>query len=361
MVINGAIWILGASGRIGRAVAARMVAAGHSPVLVGRNEARLHSLAVKLGGGTTIVVADSLSIIGELIASDAPKVVVNTIGPFTQTALPIARACPPGTHYVDLSNEFPAVQAILALDSQARAAGSIFVTGAGFGVLATESVVLKLCEESPPASRVRCAAIPAVVVEPGPLGEAFAKSITEGFAYGGRRYEGGELIRAAPLSDFERVPLPDGRMVGTASAPSGELEAARRASGAPSAISATSMVPSAAILRALLPPLLSVMKIGAVRRFAMRRIASVDVKPPKAIVPQVSWAHAKVEWPSDVTKQGWLRTGDAMVFTAEVITQVAIRLAADEGTAGAYTPGALFGSKLAVDCGGEIMVDASPA
>src|SRR5882672_6203287 len=33
----------------------------------------------------------------------------NTIGPFTRTALPIARACPRGCHYVDISNELYSV------------------------------------------------------------------------------------------------------------------------------------------------------------------------------------------------------------------------------------------------------------
>jgi short subunit dehydrogenase-like uncharacterized protein len=357
---NDAIWILGGTGRIGRAVAALLVDEGFSPVLVGRDAARLGSIAEKLGGGTTIKVAGSLAAMVELVASEHPGVVLNTVGPFTNTAVPIARACPRGTHYVDLSNELPAVQAILALQDHAVSAGSTFVTGAGFGVLATESVVLKLCQNRPPAMRVRCAAIPGVAVEPGPLGEAFAASLTEGFALGGRQYDGGKLVRSALLGDFERIPLPDGRMVGTASAPSGELEAARRASGAAFAISATSMVPSALILRAALPPLFAIMKIAAVRRFATRRIAAIEVKAA-AKVPQVSWSYARVEWSSGETRQGWTRTGDAMVFTAEVMARVAIRLTQGAGSPGAYTPGVLFGPELAGECGGEISIDAGEA
>lgn len=356
---HGAIWILGATGRTGRAVASRLVAEGFSPVLVGRDATRLNGIAERLDGRATIEVAGSLQAIVEMIARRKPAVVLNTIGPFTQTALPIAHACPPGTHYVDLSNELPSVQAILALSDHAASAGSIFVTGAGFGVLASESVVLTLCEDSPPAKRVRCAAIPAVAVEAGRLGEALAASITEGFAFGGRRYEAGQLVRVPALGDFERVALPDGRMVGTSSVPSGELEAAQRASGASFAISATSMVPASSILRAMLPVVLAIMKIPSVRRFAARRIAAIEMKPTPATVPQVSWAHARVEWSSGSVRQGWMRTGDAMVFTAEVMSRVAIRLANGEGVPGAYTPGALFGPKLASACGGEFIIKAS--
>jgi short subunit dehydrogenase-like uncharacterized protein len=355
---DNAIWILGATGRIGRAVATRLATDGHLIVLVGRDAARLTKLATQIRGDTTTEVAGTLSGIADKIARQRPAIVVNTIGPFTRTALPLVGACPPGTHYVDLSNELPSVEAILALHDQAVSAGSTYVTGAGFGVLGTESVVLTLCDGQPAARRVRCAAIPAAAVEAGPLGEAFAASITEGMGSGGRRYEAGRLVRAPLLGAFERVRLPDGRMMGTASGPSGELEAAQRASGAPDAIAATSMVPSAPILRAALPALLSVMKIGPVRRFVARRIAAIEVKPSAKPSPQVSWSYARVEWSSGSVRQGWMRTGDAMVFTAEVLAQVVTRLAKGECKPGSYTPGALFGPKLAVACGGEVMIDA---
>ena len=360
-MMAGTIWILGATGRAGRAVAARLAGDGHSLVLVGRDAARLNRVARQLGNGATIRVAGSLTDMAGLIAQQRPGIVLNTIGPFIRTATPIIQACPPGTHYVDLSNELASVQALLALHDQAVSARSTYVTGAGFGVLATESVVLALCEDRPPASRVRCAAIPAVASEPGRLGDSLAATITEGLSFGGRRYEGGQLVRTRLLGDFERVSLPDGRIVGTASAPSGELEAARRASGAPFVVASTSIVPSAPILRAMLPALLAVMKIAPVRRFAMRRMSSIEVKQTAVKEPQVSWSHARVAWSSDEARQGWLRTGDAMDFTADVMARVAARLVTGDGAPGAYTPGALFGHQIASDCGGEIMIDPGPS
>ena len=99
------IWILGATGRTGRAVAAKLGEMQSSPVLVGRDETRLRALNRSLGRDWRIVAADSVEAIGAEIGSQAPAVVFNTIGPFAQTALPIARACLPTTHYVDASNE----------------------------------------------------------------------------------------------------------------------------------------------------------------------------------------------------------------------------------------------------------------
>jgi short subunit dehydrogenase-like uncharacterized protein len=355
-VPNNAIWILGATGRIGRAVARRLAAQGLAPVLVGRDAEALATLVASLGGNASVRVSGALSDTARMMGQERPRVVVNTIGPFTHTALLIAQACRPGTHYVDLSNELPSVLELLAQDGRARQAGSIVVTGAGFGVLATECVVLTLCRDRPAAARVRCSAIPAVENEPGRIGEAFAASITGAFAYGGRQYEAGELTDARLLGDYSLVLLPDGRRIGTATGPTGELEAARRSSGAPSVVSATSMVPSSAMLRATLPALSALMRIGAVRRFATRRIASVVIKPTRKEAPPVSWSHARVDWPSGESREGWMRTGDAMVFTADVVTEVVARLARGEGSPGAYTPGALFGPELATSCLGEIIV-----
>jgi short subunit dehydrogenase-like uncharacterized protein len=59
-----------------------------------------------------------------LIAAEKPTVVVNTIGPFGETSAPLARAClAAGSHYVDLANELPPVQALLNMDVDARSEG----------------------------------------------------------------------------------------------------------------------------------------------------------------------------------------------------------------------------------------------
>jgi short subunit dehydrogenase-like uncharacterized protein len=148
------IWVFGATGRTGRAVAARLHEAGFRPVLVGRDRARLESIAAELGGDPRIV-AGALGTALSGLAQAAPAVVVNTIGPFAGTAPQVVRVCPPGTHYVDVANELAAVSGVLDLHEQAVATNRTLVTGAGFGVLATESVVLQLCEGQPPAARVR--------------------------------------------------------------------------------------------------------------------------------------------------------------------------------------------------------------
>jgi len=348
------IWILGANGRCGRAAAMDLAARRHSLVLVGRDAARLRELTDAIGAAARPVVADSVDRIAAELTRGAATVVVNTIGPFTRTALPIARACPAGCHYVDVSNELFAMIDVLGLHDEAVAAGRCLVTGAGFGVLATESVVLKLCEGRPPPASVRVDALP-FVDGAGELGATLAATIVEGLPLGGRRYENGMLVRAKYGADPERLVLPDGSTMVTGAMPTGDLEAARRASGASLAIAASNMAPSSAIARTLMSAVAPLFASRAVRDFATRRIAQVSVTAPAQ--KRDSWAHARAQWSDGCVRDGWLRAGEAMKFTNAVTAAVASLLACGEGRPGAYTPGAVFGPDLAVRAGGQFIID----
>lgn len=353
--MNNEIWVLGATGRTGRAVATRLRAAGGAVVLVGRDHERLAGLASELDGAPR-VVAGSLEMALVELARSAPAVVVNTIGPFTATAARVVRACPPGTHYVDVANEFGAVAAILGLHREAADTGRSLVAGAGFGVLATESVLMQVCEGEPTPSRVRVDAVPSVATEPGVIGSALASSILDGAPAGGRRVEHGRLTRSPLGAEPTRLTTPDGDVVVTGSAPTAELLAAWRASRAGSVVAASSVVPTGVAARLVMPVASTVLRIPAVARFGVRRLAQVSLKASD-MPRRHSWGHARVEWRSGASREGWLRAGDGTDFTVAVAAEVALRLARGEGSPGAYTPGSLFGPELAIAAGGQFLVD----
>jgi short subunit dehydrogenase-like uncharacterized protein len=203
---------------------------------------------------------------------------------------------------------------------------------------------------------VRVDALAAVDTEPGLLGTALAASIVDAASVGGRRYEHGRLVRARLGGDVERFTLPDGSAVQTAGGPSGELEAAHRASGAPFVVAASSMVPAGRAVRAVLPTAAALLARPVLGNAAKRRLARVRVTPRERS-REFSWARARVQGPDGGTREGWLRAGEGMAFTAAVAAEVASRLADDEGRPGAYTPGLLFGPELAVAAGGRFLLD----
>lgn len=344
------IWVLGATGRSGRLIAALLHKAGVPVVLAGRDRTRLAAAAAEIGGDPKLVVGELAEVLAE-VGKQAPAVVVNTVGPFTATAARVARALPAGTHYVDIANEYPAVEAILALDRKAQAAGQVLVAGAGFGVLATESVALKVCADRPPAKRLRVNALAAVAGETGTVGAALAGSIVEVLTFGGGYLHNGRLVRARLASDPMRLTTPDGHAMTTVTGPSGELLAAWRASGAETVVVGSGLVPTNPVLAYVLPAIRALLRVPAVGRFAANRLAGVTVKASERTRP--SYAHARAEWATGEVREGWLRTGDGGDFTAAAAAEVAHRLQRGEGRPGAHTPGTLFGPQLAEAAGAE--------
>jgi short subunit dehydrogenase-like uncharacterized protein len=351
------IWILGATGRSGRAIAERLHEMGLDLVLAGRDPARLRSLAAKLGNADT--ASGSLDSLVSQLRDAAPAVVVNTVGPFARTTRQVIEACPPGSHYVDLANELPAVEYALEQHDKAVEEGSTIVSGAGFGVLGTESLVVKMCALWPEPTTVRVDAIPSVAIEEGAIGSALAGSILDGLPEGGRKVERGRLVRSAVAGQRLHLTTPNGDSVTTAALPTGDLVAAWRASNADSVVSASNMIPSGPAVSVLLPVVSFISHVSVLRRFAVGRLAKVHMRA-KDMPREYSWGHCAMEWSDGTRREGWLRLADAQEFTTAVTAEIARRLATGEVRTGAYTPAALFGPELAEAAGGTFFVDRDP-
>ncbi|CAL9668917.1 saccharopine dehydrogenase NADP-binding domain-containing protein [Streptomyces sp. enrichment culture] len=349
------IWILGAGGRIGSAVTANLAAQGLKPVLVGRESDgdRLRKTAADLG--SRVVIANGIDSIAAEITRQRPAVVFNGIGNYAETAPVIARACMPGGHYLDLAADLTAVPRLLDLDQEAEQAGSTLVTGSGFGVLATEAVVIKLCEDRPAPAAVRVDALASVSLSAGVVGAAFAASMIDMFATGGRRYADGRMVTSRLGADLQNLTLPDGARAKSAGAPTAELLAAHRASKAPSVTVTTGMAPTSHAVRAVAPLVGKLLSIEPLRRFALSRLAKAKMKESPA-PRRHSWGHAVVTWADGTRREGWLRADDGMAYTTSVAASVAAHLARGEGRPGAYTPGALFGAGLAEQAGGQFLL-----
>ncbi len=356
------VWIVGGTGRVGRSVAADLAASGVRPVVVGRDADRLRAAVADQGHGT--YVAPTPDDVTAGIRQERPAVVVNTVGPFTRTGPAVVDAClAAGSDYVDLANDMVAVPALLARQADAERAGRTLVTGAGFGVAATESVVAWLCsvDGGAPrrAARVRTDMLPSLAVQAGPLGEALAGTLVEGLPgvpggrrFQGRRYAHGRLAPAPLGGDVHALVTPDGDRVSAALMPLGELAAAQRASGAPYVDSASSEVPTGRVLGAVLPLAAHLLSVAALRRLAARRLAAVQLGERPA--PRAhSWGHALVTWEDGTTSEGWLRLGEAQAATDAITAEVTRRLVRGEGRPGAFTPAALFGYALAASVGGK--------
>ena len=346
------VWVLGATGRSGRQIVAALAGRSVTVVPAGRDAGRLAAAFPH----AERMVTGSLEQVAAEIRAQRPAVVLNTVGPFTATSPILARACLPASHYLDLANDVRSFTSVLDLHERAVEASRTLVVGAGFGVVATESVVAVLCAGREVPERVRTDMVPSLAGADGVIGDALAATIVGGVPEGGRRYCRGHLERVTPGHDATDLTLPDGSRVVTGGMPLGELVAARRASGAPEVVAASTLAPSNPVVRALLPAAGAALSVAPVRTFVRGRLAGVRTRASEC-PREHSWGHARVEWADGTVREGWLRTGDAGEFTAAAAAAVAVRLTEGRGRPGAHTPVAARGPDLAAAAGGELMLD----
>ena len=96
--------IYGANGYTGELIAKEAVAQGLKPILAGRNQAAIESLASELDLTSRVFGLEFEKQLEENLADI--DVVIHCAGPFSATARPMMDACiKSGTHYTDITGE----------------------------------------------------------------------------------------------------------------------------------------------------------------------------------------------------------------------------------------------------------------
>ncbi len=150
--MSGRALLYGASGYTGRLIAQHL---GRSIdlVLAGRDEARVRAVAEPLGLAWRAFGLTSPTTLAAALRD--VDVVLHAAGPFAATALPMAEAClKTGTHYLDLSGEWPAFLALTELDDAAKAAGIMVLPGIGLTVATTDCLLARAVELWPDTVRL---------------------------------------------------------------------------------------------------------------------------------------------------------------------------------------------------------------
>jgi short subunit dehydrogenase-like uncharacterized protein len=317
--------LYGATGHTGTLIAQRGLECGHRPVLAGRSATAVTALAERLGLPNQLLSLDDPAALERALAD--VDLVLNSAGPFLHTAAPLARAClDAGVHYLDISNELQVFRALYDLDEEARQAGVSIIPGVGFGVVATNCLARYVSEVVGGAEDLQVASRSASA-QPGP---GAAATMQENLPYGGWIRQGGELTPKEFFTGVTTIGFPDGACEAMP-VPTGDLEAAFGATGAPNVIAYAVSAP----------------------------VPDVNASPGGDSVPSVSrsfgWASATGR--DGATAEAWLETGDSYAFTpAASIRAVEETL---KGTApGARSPAAAFGADFAFTIQDTTRIDA---
>jgi short subunit dehydrogenase-like uncharacterized protein len=251
--------------------------------------------------------------------------VLNAAGPFLHTAAPLAGAClNSGTHYLDISNELQVFRTLYNLNEQAEQAAITVMPGVGFGVVATNCLARSASDAVGGAETLEVVARVASA-EPGP---GVAATRAENVPFGGWIRQGGQLrtqelgLGIATLSfpdgDFPIMPLP-----------TGDLEAAFQATGAPNVVAYSALVE--------LPETAESPGSQTYRSFGWARAIGVD----------------------GTTSEAWLETGESYRYTVMIAVR-SVEETLHRTLCGAFSPAAAFGSEFAFSVEGTSRLTHAP-
>jgi short subunit dehydrogenase-like uncharacterized protein len=197
--MSGKFMIYGATGYTGKLVARTARALGMRPVLAGRNEARLKSVAGQHGFEfRAFELSDTQALTEALSEVDA---VLHIAGPFSQTSKPMLDACiRTGTHYLDITGEIDVFEACAARDEEAKHAGIMAMPGVGFDVVPSDCLAAHMKARLPDAVELTLA-----ISGLGHMSRGTAKTGVESIGKGTRVRRDGRIVtlKAPPRAQFD--------------------------------------------------------------------------------------------------------------------------------------------------------------
>jgi short subunit dehydrogenase-like uncharacterized protein len=148
------ILIYGATGYTGRLIIRELQRRGIEPVLAGRNAVRLSVLAEEFDLPFRAAPLHSPKELDSALGG--VSVVLHAAGPFSGTARPMLDAClRVNAHYLDVTGEVGAIEAVRARDVEFRERGLMAMPGVGFDVVPSDCLAARVATRLPGATHLR--------------------------------------------------------------------------------------------------------------------------------------------------------------------------------------------------------------
>jgi short subunit dehydrogenase-like uncharacterized protein len=148
--------LYGANGYTGQLIAKLAGQYNLQPILSGRTEEAIKSLATELNLPYLVIdLNDSEKLEAAL---QRVKVVLHCAGPFSQTAKQMITAClETGVHYLDINGDVSVFEFLKTFDTQAKQKNIMVMPGVGFDVVPTDCIALQLKNKLPNATHLKLA------------------------------------------------------------------------------------------------------------------------------------------------------------------------------------------------------------
>ena len=340
------VLLYGAYGYTGRLIAQEAVDRGLRPVLAGRNEERLASLATRLDCPTRVSTLTDPKRLRSIL--DGVSAVLHCAGPYVQTGPPMVEAClDTDTHYLDLTGEMDVFRHLADRSSEAEAADIMFLPGIGFDVVPTDCLASLVAARATGATTLEIA-----VYAQGTVSQGTLKTVIEQMGRGGLVRRNGQLRAVPPGWTSRTVDFGD-RSRRVISIPEGSVVTSGFSTDVPNVTAYLALPPLAQSLLRASRYVQGLLRWRPVKQL-LTRLVEMGREGPSAEERRrgrsVVWASARNGGGAPVTVR--LHGPEPYTFTARAAVGALQRVRDGTAPPGYQTPATAFGADFVFDVEG---------
>ena len=334
--------IYGANGYTGRLIVELAVKKGLKPVIAGRNEMGVQSMAKEFDLDCLVFDLSSVEEIAKKIEPFA--IVLHCAGPFSKTARPMIKACLKAqVHYLDITGEIEVFEYAASKNEEAKSAGIVVMPGVGFDVVPTDCLASYLSGRLPDADHLELA-----FKGGGGISKGTALTMVQNIHRGGAIREDGR-IKSVPAAYQSKKINFGAKEYMTTTIPWGDVSTAYHSTGIPNIKVYTATKPKAIKMMKWTNSLGWLMKMGFVQRYLKNRIEK-SVKGPSEEVREstnsIVWGRA---YNANESFEAILTTAEGYKLTAMTAIGSVEKLVSQSVFPGFKTPSLAFGSDFILE------------
>ncbi len=340
--------LYGANGYTGELIARLASTYNLKPILAGRNEEAIRSLANELNLPYRMLGLDNPEELFDALAE--VDLVLHAAGPFQKTALPMLEACIRSkTHYLDITGEIPAFELAYSFNGPAEQAGIMLMPGVGFDVVPTDCMALHLKKRLPDAEALQLA----FASEGGGLSHGTAATMIMGLGEGGIIRENGELVKRPLGHKGQWVDFGDKRKF-VMTIPWGDVATAYHTTGIANIETYTAIKPTIYRLLKLQIAFNWLLRTSFVRNVARKKLGKMPKGPSeKALRDSKSFIWGKVTAKNGQSVETSMTVANGYTLTAHSSLVIAKKIENGNFRAGYQTPAGMYGEKLILEVPGS--------
>lgn len=345
---KGRVLVYGSYGYTGQLIVEEAVAKGLSPILGGRDAAKVKAQATALKlEARAFSLDDRSAVAGQL--KDV-EVVIHCAGPFAHTAQSMAGGClEAGAHYLDITGEIEVFERMASLDAKAKTSGVMVMPGVGFDVVPSDCLAAHLHSRLPSASHLTLAFLGL-----GELSRGTLTTMVENIGRGGAVRKNGKITPVPAAWKTREIDFGQGLLRKTVSIPWGDVSTAFYTTGIGN-IEVYSAFPAAMqwFMR-LSRPFAGLLGSNSVQSFLkhqVRRRPSGPTREKREKGLSLLWGEV-TDGQTGKRVISRLRTPEGYSLTALTAVNIAKKVLAGGARAGFQTPAMAFGKDLILEIPG---------